>query len=138
MRVVSGLAHIGCVLFAIVLSSQFGCVMPSRESLKEPGWQPTVGQVRTTRGDLKAGPLIKPFIPPENAGSGENIPVGMGTAPQIEPPVAARQGNLPTGTHPAGLHGQRARSARITSCAVARSISGSDSLCAAVCSAAIR
>ncbi len=90
MREVLGPGYIGCLVLAVVICMA-GCVMPSRESLKEPGWNPTTGAGTTTDGGAGRAALIKPFIPPDRHGSPGVGAVSTDSGPRTDSASAAPQ-----------------------------------------------
>jgi hypothetical protein len=64
--------------------------MPSRESLKEPGWNHTTTAGTATEGAVGRTALIKPFIPPDSqdTSGASAVPTGSGlrTDPAATPP----------------------------------------------------
>ncbi len=90
MREVFGPGIIGCLLLATVFCMP-GCVMPSRESLKEQGWNPTTAAGSATSEAAGRTALIKPFIPPGTHDSAGEGAVSMGSGSKTDPPAAAPQ-----------------------------------------------
>jgi hypothetical protein len=91
MREVSRSRCVGSLFVAVAICSLVGCVMPSRESLKEPTWGPGSGRGPTTGGGLPRTSLIKPFIPPDKPESVQQGPLQTSSGMRGQSPVAMSQ-----------------------------------------------
>jgi hypothetical protein len=93
MREVLGSGTIGCLLLAVGFCTLAGCVLPSRETLKEPGWHPATSAGTTSNREPGRTALIKPFIPPESNESSRQGLEDPAPGPALDAPHAAPQGN---------------------------------------------
>lgn len=91
MREVSRSGCVGSLLAAVAICSLVGCVMPSRESLKEPAWPPSTGRGPTGGGGLQRTTLIKPFIPGDKPETVQQLTSEMPSGTQDRLPAAEPQ-----------------------------------------------
>jgi hypothetical protein len=91
MRKVFSRAQVGWLVLALLTGALTGCLVPSRESVKEPGWPATNAEGIRPTVSPSAPKLIKPVIPPE---TGESV--GADDMDSEPPPSPVSPLNAPT------------------------------------------
>jgi hypothetical protein len=88
----------GLMTLALLVCTLTGCLVPSREAVKDPGWSTTGTETTETERAPEGQGLIKPFIPPDTPESEEKRAVD---SPPPPPPDASP--SLPAAVVPSPL-----------------------------------